>query len=420
MRGIMAVIGSKNMYDILRKSFSILNRPLMHHSERTAYILYKMLLTEGRLSRAEMADYVMLALLHDIGTCKLEYINRWADFETEDIWPHSIFGFLFLKYLSPMQDKAEVVLYHHLDYNRHYMIKSHYIKIAEYLFTADKMDVMMSMPGTLEADYFQKYRNVRFSAESMDLFLKANAKYRILDNLQSEDFLKELDELISSTDFSEEYKRKFLQMLVYIIDFRSEHTVIHTLATMTFAQELGDIMRLGGQDKYNLYYGALLHDIGKIAIPLSILEAPRRLSSQEMHIMQTHVQITDKILTGLVDDDVREIAIRHHEKIDGSGYFRGLTGDQLTQTQRIVAVADIISALYGKRSYKEAFDIGRVASIIQSDADNNKICPKAVNVAVRNLDRIIKNFELKKEAVMGTYMQIKKQEHEIYEQFKGL
>ena len=416
----MAVISSKNMYDILRKSFSILNPQLMHHSERTAYILYKMLLAEGKMNNQEMADYVLIALLHDIGTCKLEYIDHWAEYEKNDVWPHSIYGFLFLKYLSPLESKAEVVLYHHLDYNKHYVIKSQYIKIAEYLFMADKMDVVMSMPGTLESDYLQKYRNIKFSAEALALFLKANAQYKVLDNLKHDDYLKELDELIASVNFSEEYKRKFLQMLVYIIDFRSEHTVIHTLATTIFAQELGEMMHLTAQEKYNLYYGALLHDIGKIAIPLSILEAPGRLTPKEMDIMKKHVEITDHILTGIVDDDVREIAIRHHEKIDGSGYFRGLKGEQLTKPQRIVDVADIISALYGKRSYKEAFDIDKIKEIIKSDADNNKICPQVVCVALRNMNRIIDNFEKKKEVTLGTYMQIKRQEHEIYEQFKGL
>lgn len=416
----MAVISSKNMYDILRKSFSILNPQLMHHSERTAYILYKMLLAEGRMNNQELADYVLIALLHDIGTCKLEYIDHWAEYEKNDVWPHSIYGFLFLKYLSPLESKAEVVLYHHLDYNKHYVIKSQYIKIAEYLFMADKMDVVMSMPGTLESDYLQKYRNIKFSAEALALFLRANAQYKVLDNLKHDDYLKELDELIASVNFSEEYKRKFLQMLVYIIDFRSEHTVIHTLATTIFAQELGEMMHLTAQEKYNLYYGALLHDIGKIAIPLSILEAPGRLTPKEMDIMKKHVEITDHILTGIVDDDVREIAIRHHEKIDGSGYFRGLKGEQLTKPQKIVAVADIISALYGKRSYKEAFDIDKIKEIIKSDADNNKICPQVVGVALRNMNRIIDNFEKKKEVTLGTYMQIKRQEHEIYEQFKGL
>ena len=137
-------------------------------------------------------------------------------------------------------------------------------------------------------------------------------------------------------------------------------------------------------------------------------------------MMKKHVEITDHVLKGIVDDDIREIAIRHHEKLDGSGYFRGLKGDELTRPQRIVAVADIISALYGKRSYKEAFAPDKIKAIIQADADNNKICPAVVDVAVKNMESIIQNFEKKKEAVLGTYMQIKQQENDIYEQFKGL
>lgn len=416
----MAAISSKNMYDVLRRSFSILNRPLMHHGERVSYILYKMLQTEGKLSKNEMADYIMLGLLHDIGTCKLEKISRWAEYEVKDVWQHSIFAFLFLKYLSPMGDKAEVVLYHHLDYEKHSKIKSNYIKISEYLYLADKMDVMMSMPGTLEKVFFSKYSNVKFSAEAMQLFAKANFKYDLLNSLKTDDFLNELDEFIASVDFSEEYKKKFLQMLVFIIDFRSEHTVIHTLATTTFAQEIGELMRLTRQDKYNLYYGALLHDIGKIAIPLSILESTGKLSAAEFDIMKKHVEITDRILEGAIDDDIKQIAIRHHEKIDGSGYFRGINGDELTLPQKIVAVADIISALYGKRSYKEAYDIGKVIDIIQGDANNNKISKEVVDVAARNMERIIGNFERKKDSIMGTYFQIKKQEDEIYQQFVGL
>lgn len=415
----MAVISSKNMYDILRKSFSILNRPLMHHSERTAYILYKMLQCEGVYTKTEMADYIMLGLLHDIGTCKTEYKMRWASYETEDVWPHSVFGFLFLKYLSPMKDKAEVVLYHHLNYNMHGYIKSKYIKISEYLFLADKMDVTMSMPGTLEADYFKKYRDIAFSSESMELFMRANAKYNILESLKTSDYLDEMDDIISNINFSEEYKKKFLQMLVYIIDFRSEHTVVHTLATTSFAQSIGELFRLSSQEKYYLYYGALLHDIGKIAIPLQILEAPRKLNDAEMRTMQLHVEITDKILTGLVDDKVREIAISHHEKLDGSGYFRGLKGDEITLLQRIVAVADIISALYGKRSYKEAFEIGTIKKILKSDADNGKICSAVVNKAIEHMDTILGDFERKKNNIMGTYMEIKKSESEILKQFEA-
>ena len=114
-------------------------------------------------------------------------------------------------------------------------------------------------------------------------------------------------------------------------------------------------MNVGTRDLEILYYGSLLHDIGKIVIPLSILEAPRRLTDEEMRIMKAHVVITGKILEGIMDERIVNVAYRHHEKLDGTGYPQGLRAEDLSQLERIVAVGDILSALYSKRSYKDSF-----------------------------------------------------------------
>ena len=167
-----------------------------------------------------------------------------------------------------------------------------------------------------------------------------------------------------------------------------------------------------------LYYGALLHDVGKIAIPLSILEAPRRLTDAEMRIMRAHVQITEMILNGVIDDSVLQAAIRHHEKLDGTGYPRGMNDEDLTTVQKVIAVADILSALYGKRSYKEAFDPERIKNIMQSDADNGKICPVATKVVIDHFDEIIASYEKQREETLGIYETILEQYEEIYERFK--
>lgn len=209
-------------------------------------------------------------------------------------------------------------------------------------------------------------------------------------------------------------------MLVYTIDFRSEFTVIHTMSTVNFAQQLGRLMRLSSVDLKNLYYGALLHDLGKLAIPVEILESPGRLNDADMEIMRSHVTITREILDGIVDDDIRDIAARHHEKLDGSGYPAGLTEKDLTFPQQIVAVADILSALYGKRSYKESFDADKIKDILRSDADNGKISRRAVDCLMRNYDTIIKNYEKEKANTVGLYLMIKQKYDEIIPGFRAL
>jgi HD-GYP domain-containing protein (c-di-GMP phosphodiesterase class II) len=255
-----------------------------------------------------------------------------------------------------MGDKAEIVLYHHLDYNRMGMIDSRYLHLIQLLSLADKMDTFLHVKEEkLPPDYFVRYRDIKFSGAALDLFQKAEERYGITANLVNGKYREELNVLLAKRAFSEQYKRGFLEMLVYTIDFRSEHTVVHTLATVNFAEQLGRLSRLSGKDLRDLHYGALLHDLGKIAIPLNILESNGRLSDDEMKIMKAHVRITEMILEGVVDDDVLQIAVRHHEKLDGTGYHKGLTAKDLTLPQQIIAVADILSALYGKRSYKEAF-----------------------------------------------------------------
>ena len=420
----MSIISSKDVNEIIRKTLGIINNKIMQHGEVTGYILYKMMeyenaYTDQHYTEQELVDYTMLGILHDIGLYKEDNVKNVSDFETKNLWPHSIYGFLFLKYLSPMGDKAEIVLYHHLDYNRHSMIQSRYMHVIDLLSLADKMDTFLHLKDEkLGQDYFNKYRDVKFSGAAMDLFQKAEKRYGITENLVNGKYREELDVLLAKRAFSEQYKRGFLEMLVYTIDFRSEHTVIHTLATVNFAEQLGRLSRVSGKDLRDLHYGALLHDLGKIAIPLNILESTGRLSDDEMKIMKAHVRITEMILEGVVDDAVLQIAVRHHEKLDGTGYHKGLSAADLTLTQQIIAVADILSALYGKRSYKEAFSKEKILDIMNSDADRGKINRNVVTSLERNYDNIIKEFEKEKENTIGLYLKIKEQYAIMIERFK--
>lgn len=420
----MSVISSKDVYQIIRKTLGIINNKIMDHGEITGYILYKMMeyentYTDQKYTEQEMVDYTMLGILHDIGLYKEDDVKKVTDFETKNLWPHSIYGFLFLKYLSPISDRAEVILYHHLDYNRYGMIQSRYLHVIELLNLADKMDTVLHLKDEkLEPDYFAKYRNVKFSGAALDLFQKAEKCYGITENLVNGKYREELDVLLAKRAFSEQYKKGFLEMLVYTIDFRSEHTVIHTLATVNFAEQLGRLSRVSGKDLRDLHYGALLHDLGKIAIPLHILESTGRLSDDEMKVMKAHVRITEMILEGVVDDDVLQIAVRHHEKLDGTGYHKGLSAADMTLPQQIIAVADILSALYGKRSYKEAFSKEKILDIMNSDADKGKINRTVVTTLERNYDSIIAEFEKEKESTIGLYLKIKEQYAVMIERFK--
>jgi HD-GYP domain-containing protein (c-di-GMP phosphodiesterase class II) len=179
-------------------------------------------------------------------------------------------------------------------------------------------------------------------------------------------------------------------------------------------------MNLSEEDQYNLHYGAFLHDIGKITTPLEILEAPRKLTYDEMMIMKQHVAMSETILKDYIDPNILEIAIRHHEKLDGTGYHKGLSGEELTLPQRILAIADIISALTGKRSYKESFEKDKIFTILLNDANNGKISKEVVECVEVHFEQLMMNSEQKCAITLDIYKNLNSRLEYIYKQFQSL
>lgn len=414
------LVSTLGIYNVIRRAMGCMDSRLLLHGEITGYIFYNMLKADGGYTDAELAEYTLIGMLHDIGLLKTGYKDDIVTCETTNVWAHSIYGYLFLKYLSPVDDKAEIVLYHHLPYCLHQHIKSKRLKETEFLALADKMDVFMRMEGhSMEKDYFTKQSNVQFSARAMEVFQSAQSKFNFMEKMKTDAYQQEMGSLFGRVNLSEKKKKGFLEMLVYSIDFRSQQTVIHTMATKNFALSIGRLLRVPTMELQILYYGALLHDIGKIVIPLSILEAPRRLTDEEMRVMKAHVVITEKILRGVLDDRIVNVAARHHEKLDGTGYPAGIGAEELSQLERIAAVADILSALYGKRSYKDSFSAEKIKDILTSDAENGKICAQIVQVVIGNFEAIIRTYEKERDVTMEKYMEINEQYDSIYARFKS-
>ncbi len=96
----MNVIYSTDVAEIIRKTLSVANSSIADHGEITGYILYKMLKYECLCSEKDLVDFTMIGILHDFGLYKVENLKNVAEHETKSLWEHSIYGYLFLKYLS--------------------------------------------------------------------------------------------------------------------------------------------------------------------------------------------------------------------------------------------------------------------------------------------------------------------------------
>ena len=102
--------------------------------------------------------------------------------------------------------------------------------------------------------------------------------------------------------------------------------------------------------------------------------------------MKSHVTITEEILKNRVNKDILEIAIRHHETLDGTGHPKQLTGEFITKTQRITTITVIISALSEERSYKQPFSNEKILSILKEMDKNNKICSDILIEGIEDLN----------------------------------
>lgn len=146
-----------------------------------------------------------------------------------------------------------------------------------------------------------------------------------------------------------------LETLVALLDARERSTGEHSTRVREFALILARKMNLSPAEIEDISHGALLHDIGKIAIPDSILLKPGKLTDEEWVIMKSHAQVGHDILQSSERlAGAAEIIRSHHEKYDGSGYPRGLKGEEICLGARIFAVVDAYDAMRSVRVYKDS------------------------------------------------------------------
>ena len=154
-----------------------------------------------------------------------------------------------------------------------------------------------------------------------------------------------------------------------IVDAKSPYTAHHSEGVAAIADALAAWLELDNDARGTLRRSALLHDIGKLGVSNRILDKPGPLDRGEWEAVRRHPQWSLEILARVgAFADVARIAAAHHERLDGSGYFRGLTGEQLDRPSRILAVADVAEALSANRPYRRALDPDEVLGILRPDA----------------------------------------------------
>ncbi len=193
---------------------------------------------------------------------------------------------------------------------------------------------------------------------------------------------------------TEELRRTQLQIVQRLgmaAEYRDEDTGNHILRMSHYSQLLAQKYGWSEKDCHLMLHASPMHDVGKIGIADKILLKPGRLDAEEMAIMQQHAEIGARLLEG--DSSplmvmAHEIALTHHEKWDGSGYPRGLSGTQIPESGRIVALADVFDALTSPRPYKKAWSIEDALNLIKENSGKH-FEPRLVTIFVDNMDEIL-------------------------------
>ncbi|MFP4039581.1 MAG: HD domain-containing phosphohydrolase [Desulfosudaceae bacterium] len=185
---------------------------------------------------------------------------------------------------------------------------------------------------------------------------------------------KEIDlrtrELASSNQRLKQTMRGIIKAMATTLEFRDPYTVGHQQRVADLAAAIGEKLGLDDDRLEALYIASMVHDIGKISVPAEILNKPGSLTSIEFSLIKTHAETGHKILKEInFPWPIAEIVHQHHERIDGSGYPRGLREKDLTLEARIITVADVVEAMASHRPYRPALSIESALGEVKANQD---------------------------------------------------
>jgi putative nucleotidyltransferase with HDIG domain len=169
-----------------------------------------------------------------------------------------------------------------------------------------------------------------------------------------------------------------------IVGVRDPYTAAHELRVTQLALAIAAELGLDEERREGLALAGELHDIGKVAVPAEILSKPAALSEIEFTLVRQHAETGREILSTInFRQPVATIVAQHHERLDGSGYPDGLTGDEIMLEARILAVADVVEAMASHRPYRAALPLEKALAEIEAGAGTRYdagVCAAAIRL----------------------------------------
>ncbi len=364
MKGNDLRIDLWSLVSSLAKTFDMMSPAVADHCLRVAYLASR-LAEELDLPSRERRDIAVAGALHDIGAFSLGERLELLAFEEKRPSKHALAGFLLLSDVPLFSRPASLVKFHHLPWNhgkgavqdgRAVSRGSHILHLADRVAAriTNGPEVLGQVGGICRA--VRKRRGVQFVPEQVEAMLRIAARDHIWLDIASGTTETALRESMGkwTVTMDADGMLALSRLICRIIDFKSPFTAAHSSGVAATGKALARLAGFSPRKQRMFAIAAYLHDLGKLAIPSEILEKPGKLTRKERHVMRTHVYYTHRILSPI--PAFREIAswgALHQERLNGTGYPFHYGAEDIPPGARIMAVADVFTALTEDRPYRK-------------------------------------------------------------------
>ncbi|MGC8778202.1 MAG: HD domain-containing protein, partial [Candidatus Caldatribacteriaceae bacterium] len=357
----------------------LMNHQLFEHHLKVAYLAFRLGEALG-LSEQSLTNLLLGGLLHDIGAFSRQERLEALHFEFHNPHHHAWVASVLLQDFTPFAPLAEIIRFHHVPWEEGQRKTVPFE--SQVLHFADRVSIVCPFRedplGEIreKESFLRSYVPRLFHPEVFEAFQKMLPRDFIWFDLASPRLRNIVSTLISSEKLHLDTEAffRFCRIVAHLIDFRSAFTATHSSGVAHVARRLGETMGLSPERNDLLLAAGLLHDLGKLAIPLEILEKPGQLTAKEWHIMKSHAYYTFEALSWI--GGLRDVALwasEHHERCNGQGYPFGKAREELPLESRIMAVADVLVALSEDRPYRPRLGPYRVLEILESMAASESL-----------------------------------------------
>lgn len=337
---------------------------LVDHQVRTGFICSE-LARAGNLSFGTADQLFLAALLHDIGALSPEEkigIHNYEDLRPE---PHCLRGAKLFAEAFWLAPSASIIEWHHTHFREHRkagrsisddaVMSSQMLFLADHLERAiDRQSYILHQSTKLKKHIYQ-LKGEAIHADVVALFDEVSASEDFWLELVSKNLATRLRDRnpLRAIDLDFAAARAIASVFKDMTDFRSRFTAAHSAGVACCARGIAQRLGFSGKDLQQIELAGFLHDIGKLVVPNAILCKPEKLTANEYAIVRQHPYYTHRILSRVRGfEQIAEWAAFHHERLDGSGYTNRLVRDDLDLGAKIIAVADVATAIAERRPYR--------------------------------------------------------------------